>query len=89
MYRTEVCNASYFLSFTPSYHYLSLHSPSHDIYYPWNEGLYIVAEGGPPRYATVEYFFRAQAGVVISREMGDTATASATDIAKIIVYCYC
>ncbi len=42
-----------------------------------------------PRYADGENNFRANADVGISLAMGDTATASATVIAKFIVYCYC
>jgi hypothetical protein len=41
-----------------------------------------------PRYVGVEYRFRAHADVAISLAMEETATASATTIAKVTIYCY-
>ena len=45
-------------------------------------------EGGLPRYVVDECYFRAHADVPISLAMGETATASATVIAKFTIYGY-
>ena len=42
-----------------------------------------------PSYVAVDYNLRAQSDVGISLAMGEVAVASATAIAKFIVYWYC